>query len=87
MSNKNFHLWRIGAIDISTGKDDQKIERVIHEIAKAKFQCVASKKYVILITIQWLLPTNRTMLRNNMSSAGLFMQLKGTTELVLPLLK
>ena len=87
MWNKNFHLWRIGAIHTSTGKDDQKIERVIHEIAKAKFQCVASKKYVILITIQWLLLTNRTMLRNNISSTGLFMQLNGTTELLLPLLK
>ena len=36
MRNKNFHLWRIGTINIRTGKDDQKIERVIHEIAKAK---------------------------------------------------
>ena len=58
MWNKNFHLWRIGAIDTSTGKDDQKIERVIHEIAKAKFQRVASKKYIILITIQWFI-TNK----------------------------
>ena len=36
MRNKIFHSWRIGNINIRTGKDDQKIERVIHETAKAK---------------------------------------------------
>ena len=36
MRNKNFHSWRIGTINIRTRKDDQKIERVIPEIAKAK---------------------------------------------------
>ena len=36
MRNKNFHSWRIATINTCTGKDDQKIERVIHEIAKAK---------------------------------------------------
>ena len=36
MRNKNFHLQRIGTINIHTGKDDQKTERVIHEVAKAK---------------------------------------------------
>ena len=36
MINKNFYSWRIGTINIHTGKDDQKIERVIHEIVKAK---------------------------------------------------
>ena len=36
MRSKNSHSWRIGTINICTGKDDQKIERVIHEIAKAK---------------------------------------------------
>ena len=36
MRNKNFHSLRIGTINIRTGKDDQKIERVIHKIAKAK---------------------------------------------------
>ena len=33
---RNFHSWRIGNINIRTGKDDQKIETVIHQIAKAK---------------------------------------------------
>ena len=37
MENKNFHLWRIGNFNIRIRKDDQKIERVIHEVAKAKF--------------------------------------------------
>ena len=36
MINKNFYSWRIGTINIRTGKADQKIERVIHEIVKAK---------------------------------------------------
>ena len=36
MRNKNFHLWRIGTINIHTGKDCRKLERVIYEIAKAK---------------------------------------------------
>ena len=36
MKNNNFHSWRIGNINIPTGKDDQKIERVVHEIAKTK---------------------------------------------------
>ena len=30
MLNKNFHSWRIGTINIRTGKDNQQIE--IHEI-------------------------------------------------------
>jgi len=33
---KNYHSWRIGTINIRTGKEDQKIERVIHDVAKAK---------------------------------------------------
>ena len=36
MSKKNFHQWRIGTINIRTGKDDQKLERVVYEIAKAR---------------------------------------------------
>ena len=36
MRNKIFQSWRIENINICTGKDDQKIERVIREIAKAK---------------------------------------------------
>ena len=36
MRNKDFHLWRKGTINVRTGKNDQKIERVIHGIAKAK---------------------------------------------------
>ena len=36
MSKKNFHQWRIGTINIRTEKDDQKHERVIYEIAKAR---------------------------------------------------
>ena len=36
MRNKNFHLLRIGTINICTGRGDKKIERVIHNIAKAK---------------------------------------------------
>ena len=34
--NNNFHLWRIGTINFRTWKNDQKIKRVLHEIAKAK---------------------------------------------------
>ena len=34
MLNKNFHSWRIGTINIRTGKEDQQIE--IHEIVKTK---------------------------------------------------
>ena len=36
MRNKNFHLLRIGTINIFTGKGDKKIETVIHNIAKVK---------------------------------------------------
>ena len=36
INNKNLHSWRIGTVNIRTGKDDQKLERVIHEIVKAK---------------------------------------------------
>ena len=36
MPKKNFYPWRIGTINIRTGKEDLKIEKVIHEIAKAK---------------------------------------------------
>ena len=36
MPNQNFHQWRIGTINIRTGSDDQKLENVIHEIAKAR---------------------------------------------------
>ena len=36
MRNKSFYSWIIGTISISTGKDDQKIERVIHGFARAK---------------------------------------------------
>ena len=36
MINKNFYSQRIGTFNIRTGKDDRKIERVIHEIAKAR---------------------------------------------------
>ena len=33
---KNFHQWRIGTINIRTGKYDEKLERTVHEIHKAK---------------------------------------------------
>ena len=36
MSKNNFHQWRIGTINIGNGKDSQKLERVIYEIAKAR---------------------------------------------------
>ena len=36
MRNKNSHSCRIGTINIRTRKDDQRIERVIHEIVKGK---------------------------------------------------
>ena len=36
MSKKNFHQRRIETINIRAGKDDQKLERVIYEIAKAR---------------------------------------------------
>ena len=87
MRNKNFHSWRIGTIiNIHTGRDDQKIEGVIHKIAKANnFQYVASKKYVALITIQRLLPTNRTVLSENTNSTGPAIHLKSNTELATPL--
>ena len=31
----NFHSWKIGTINIRTGKDDEKLERVVNEIDKA----------------------------------------------------
>ena len=48
MKNKNFHSWSIGTINIRTGKDDQKIERVIHEIAKAKLSVCCLQKVCCL---------------------------------------
>ena len=47
MRNKNFHLLRTVTIDICTEKDDQeKIERVIHEITKAKLSCLQEVHYL-----------------------------------------
>ena len=36
MIKDHYHSWRVGTINIRTGKDDEKLERVIHEIAKAR---------------------------------------------------
>ena len=36
MVNENFHSWRIGTINIRTGTSDEKLERVIYEIGKAR---------------------------------------------------
>ena len=33
---KDFHHWKIGTINVRTGKDDEKLERIISEISKAK---------------------------------------------------
>ena len=41
VNRKNFHSWRIGTINIRTGKDDIKLEHVIREIAKAKLSVCA----------------------------------------------
>ena len=35
MTNSKFHSWRIGTINIRTGKEDHKLDRVINEIIKA----------------------------------------------------
>jgi exonuclease III len=35
MARRKFHQWRIGTINFRTGKDDEKIERTVHEIHKA----------------------------------------------------
>ena len=32
---KKFHHWKIGTINVQTAKEDQKLERVIHEIGRA----------------------------------------------------
>ena len=55
------------------------------KMLKLNFQYVVSKNCVVLIIIQWLLPTNRTILSKNTNSTGLAMQLKSNTELVSPL--
>ena len=55
------------------------------KMLKLNFQYVVSKNCVVLIIIQWLLPTNRTILSKNTNSAGPAMQLKSNTELVSPL--
>lgn len=34
-NNRKQHKWKIGSINIRTGKDDEKIERVVHEADKA----------------------------------------------------
>ena len=85
MRNKNFHLWRIRTINIRTGKDDQKIERVIHEIAKAKLSLWWVQELCCLDNNSVIITTNRTILSKNMNSTGPAMQLKGNTGLVSPL--
>ena len=35
MNQMNFYDWKIGTINIRTGKDDEKLERVINEVGKA----------------------------------------------------
>ena len=36
MAEKMFHRWRIGTVNIRTGKDDIKLENVVHQIDRAK---------------------------------------------------
>ena len=48
--NKNFHSWKIGVINIRLEKDDQKIVRVIHEIAKAKLSVCFLQELRLIIT-------------------------------------
>ena len=55
MRNKNFHLWRIGTINIRTGKDDQKI---YHEITKAKVS-VCCLQEVLRLNINSAIITNK----------------------------
>ena len=48
--NKNFPSWKIGVINIRLEKDDQKIVRVIHEIAKAKLSVCFLQELRLIIT-------------------------------------
>ena len=41
---KIYHKWDIGTINIRTGKDDEKLERVVNEIDKQDLVFVACKK-------------------------------------------
>jgi len=38
---QNNHLWKLGTINVRTGREDQKLERIVHEINKANLSICA----------------------------------------------
>ena len=42
---KKFHHWRIGTINVRTGKEDQKLERIVHEMGRAKLSICGLQEF------------------------------------------